>query len=190
MPSYNDYLSYLRLAPVQAFLDTIAWAEGANYNTLFGGSTFNDYSRHPNRAIRAGGYTSTAAGRYQFLFSTWAGIANKLGLPDFSPRSQDIAALELINQRGALSYVLNGDIIRALKTLGCAWASLPFSGCGQGERTVDAVVNYYNNAGGGSSYSDTGDDLTPVTFTDNTSDDNTIIYIMLGLLAVVLLTRE
>lgn len=30
---------------VSAFLDTIAWAEGARYDTLYGGARFDDYSR-------------------------------------------------------------------------------------------------------------------------------------------------
>jgi len=145
MPSKEQYQNYLNLPQVKAALDVIAWAEGANYNTLYGGGSFSG-SQHPNRAITAGSYTSTAAGRYQFLYSTWNGIRNKLGLADFSPINQDIAALELINQRGGLSYLLNGDFEGMLRTLGCAWASLPFSGCGQGEKTLSQVLNYFNGA--------------------------------------------
>lgn len=147
MPSISQYLSYLNQQNVKAFLDTIAWAEGGTYNKLYGGGTFSG-NQHPNRKITAGGYASTAAGRYQFLYSTWIGIKNKLDLSDFSPTNQDIAALELINQRGALSYVLSGDLLGALKTLGCAWAALPYSGCGQKERSLTSVQNYYNARAG------------------------------------------
>jgi muramidase (phage lysozyme) len=144
MPTISEYRSWLGLPQVRAALDTIAWAEGANYNTLYGGGTFSDFSRHPNRRITAGGYTSTAAGRYQFLYSTWQG----LGLPDFSPVNQDIGALMLIARRGALSQILQGDFHSALTSgaLGKEWASLPYSPYGQTNRTVASVMNKFNSS--------------------------------------------
>lgn len=146
MASKEQYQAYLTVPQVRAFLDTIAWAEGGlSYNTLFGGGTFSG-SQHPNRAITAGGYTSTAAGRYQFIFSTWIEIKGRLGLADFSPANQDIAAVDLIAQRGQLSNLLAGNIEGVLRGLGCAWASLPFSGCHQREKTLDQVLRYYNSA--------------------------------------------
>lgn len=141
MASLSEYRSWVALPQVRAALDTIAWAEGANYNTLYGGGTFSDFSRHPNRRITAGGYTSTAAGRYQFLYSTWQG----LGLPDMSPANQDIGALMLIARRGALSQILKGDFQGALTSgaLGKEWASLPYSPYGQTNRTVAAVMSKF-----------------------------------------------
>lgn len=150
MATREQYQSYLQLPQVRAALDTIAWAEGGtSYYTLFGGGTFSG-SQHPNRPVRAGGYTSTAAGRYQFLYSTWIEIKNRLGLADFSPANQDIAALDLINQRGQLSKLLNGDFQGMLRGLGCAWAALPYSGCGQRERSLASTLAYYNGRAGGS----------------------------------------
>lgn len=147
MPTRDQYRSYLQRPQVRATLDTIAWAEGANYNTLFGGGTFNDYSRHPNRAITAGRYTSTAAGRYQILKGTW----DELGLPDFSPANQDIAALMLINRRGVLDNVVSGDFEGALTSggLGKEWASLPYSPYGQTLKTPAQVMSYYRSRSGG-----------------------------------------
>ncbi len=138
--------SYLQLPQIRAALDTIAWAEGGkSYNTLYGSGTFTG-SQHPNRAITAGGYTSTAAGRYQFLYRTWLGIKTKLGLADFSPRNQDIAALELIDERGQLGKLLNGDFEGMMRGLGCAWAALPYATCGQRMRPLADTMNYYNGA--------------------------------------------
>lgn len=117
---------------VRKMLDVIAGAEGADYNTLFGGGKFNGYGAHPN--VRAG-FTettgnknvTTAAGRYQFLNSTWGKVAKKYGLKDFSPKNQDLAAIALIKGRGALGDVMKGDLNKAVGRLGGEWASLPSS---------------------------------------------------------------
>src|SRR5687767_583712 len=131
MPSCREYEQMIELPQVRAALDTIAWAEGGrSYNTLYGGGTFSG-PQHPNRAVTAGGYTSTAAGRYQFLYRTWNEIRNRLGLADFGPRNQDIAAVDLIAQRGQLPRLLGGDFEGMMKGLGCAWAALPYATCGQ-----------------------------------------------------------
>lgn len=90
-----------QLSPVaRALLDTIAGTESPGYDVIYGGRRFSDFSRHPgvNVPISSGpnvGKTSSAAGRYQFLGSTWNAQAKKLGLTDFSPQSQDIAAWDL-----------------------------------------------------------------------------------------------
>ncbi len=146
MPSRAEYEQIVNLAQVRAALDTIAWAEGGkSYFTLYGGGSFSG-SQHPNRAITAGGYTSTAAGRYQFLYRTWNEIKNRLGLPDFSSRYQDIAAVDLIAQRGQLPKLLAGDFEGMMKGLGCAWAALPYATCGQTRRPLDQTMSYYRSA--------------------------------------------
>jgi len=145
MATRAEYEGWVGLPQVRAALDTIAWAEGGAYNRLYGGGTFAG-SQHPNRAITAGGYTSTAAGRYQFLYRTWAEIKARLGLSDFSPRNQDIAALDLIAQRAQLGKLLSGDFEGVMKGLGCAWAALPYATCGQKTRPIAQTINYYNSA--------------------------------------------
>lgn len=81
----------------RALLNSVAAGESPDYNTVYGGGRFEEMNDHPRRAvpIRSGpnaGRTSSAAGRYQFLGSTWDEAKNALGLPDFSPDSQDRAA--------------------------------------------------------------------------------------------------
>ena len=87
---------------VKAFLDMISVPEGTSgpngYRVCFTGVLCvpADFSHHPRIRHRGGGLVSDAAGRYQFLASTWDGVASKLGLRDFSPENQDRAAVELI----------------------------------------------------------------------------------------------
>lgn len=128
---------------MRAMLDTIGWAEGANYNTLYGiNRTFSDFSDHPRSTHSASGITSSAAGRYQFLERTW----NSLNLPDFSPANQDRGCVMLIERRGATAAVEAGDIPRALQTLSYEWASLPpYRYPGQGSKTQQEVVNYFRS---------------------------------------------
>lgn len=167
---------------VRAFLDTVAWAEGADYNTLFGGNTFSSYAQHPLAigAIRlANGSTTSAAGRYQFERGTWDGAQRALGLSDFSPANQDLAAIYLIDGRGQLNKLMAGDIDGTLRGLGCLWASLPFSGCGQGQRDYDAVIRYYNGAL--AVYSSGAAPLASTAASGGTSSGITTLALLVGL---------
>lgn len=138
---------YLNNPNVRAFLDLIAYCEGANYNTVFGGGTFTG-NQHPERIVRAGGYSSDAAGRYQFLSATypntWRRVKRQYGLPDFSPRSQDLGAIALINEKGAISNLLAGDLDGAVAKVRGVWPSLP--GGRQQTRTWAQARTWYNGA--------------------------------------------
>lgn len=81
-------------------LDKISSGEATRYNELYKGGSFESYADHPRirQVITEGphkGETSDAAGKYQFLSSTYDGEKAKLGLRDFSPASQDAAAWDL-----------------------------------------------------------------------------------------------
>lgn len=122
-----------RITPERrALLNTIRYAEGtwkggsvAGYQVLYGGGRFADLSRHPEITVRRR-YTSAAAGAYQFLPTTWNQTAQRLGLRDFRPDSQDQAALHLMQQRGALvAFDRQGLSAEVLARLAPEWASLP-----------------------------------------------------------------
>lgn len=134
----------LALPNVQAFLTLIRTGEGtlgtAGYRKLFGGGLFNDFADHPRVAVTRGGITSTAAGAYQQLSKTWDEMAAKYNLPDFSPHSQDIAALGLIKRRGALADVIAGRFRSAIDKTNKEWASLPGSPYGQPTLTYDKAA--------------------------------------------------
>lgn len=156
---------------VQAFLALIRYAEGTERNGLdpyrvcYGYShTIQDLSDHPavtgewrgqrlpDAMCRGAGFgpgcVSTAAGAYQFISSTWAGCKKALRLPDFGQESQDLAAIYLIRQRGALDDVEQGRITEALNKCRREWASLPGAGYGQPERKAAELIAVYERAGG------------------------------------------
>lgn len=124
----------------RALLDTIASTEASDYNIMYGNRRFSSYADHPRQYHRivSGpnvGKTTSAAGRYQFLASTWDAQAKRLGLKDFSPQSQDVAAWDLAkrtykrNTGGDLEADLrSGDpskIAAAGRALNRTWTSLP-----------------------------------------------------------------
>lgn len=136
MADVKKYEQLLNNPMARRALDIIATSENADYNTTFGGGTFDDYSRHPNikrKFKQADGKTNSsgAAGRYQFLKGTWDDLQNDLGLKDFSPRSQDIGALRLLDQargkggKSALELALEGNFQGMVEKAGNIWASFP-----------------------------------------------------------------
>lgn len=90
---------------------------------------------------------STAAGAYQFIWPTWNNLS---GGSDFSPSSQDAAAIELLAQLGALAAIERGDFVGALQRASqmAGWASLPYSPSGQPRVTVQQAVDIFLAAGG------------------------------------------
>ncbi|WP_298214366.1 hypothetical protein [Acidocella sp.] len=59
-----------------------------------------------------------------------------LRLPDFSPQSQDWAALHLIRERGAMPAIDAGRLSVAIDLCAAIWASLPGNSYGQPEHPL------------------------------------------------------
>lgn len=152
-----------------AFLMTIRAAEGCadpdGYRRMFGGSLFSDYADHPrmpHRFTDAAGRLlwSTAAGAYQLCavstlpdgsstrVDTWDRLKSRLGLADFSPASQDAAAVQLIDDAGALADARAGRLAAAVAKCRRIWASLPGAGYDQPERSIAWLETKFAAAGG------------------------------------------
>lgn len=145
MSRYDENIAAAQDPNVRRYLDMLAQAEGADYDTLFGGAKFNSYADHPR--VRKGftqtdgkKNTSSAAGRYQFLEKTWDDVAGTLGLKDFSPASQDAAAVELLRRSGSLADVQAGRYDAAVAKDNKTWASLPGSPYAQKTRSQEFVA--------------------------------------------------
>lgn len=137
---------------VQALLRVIRAGEGTSdeggYRRLFGGGTFQSFADHPRVVVKKSGYTSTAAGAYQALASSWDETARIMGLSDFSPRNQDLFALGRIAARGALDDAIAGRLETAIRKIAREWASLPGSPYGQPTISMDRARSIYASAGG------------------------------------------
>jgi len=141
-------------ANLQAFLWMLRVSEGTDgpdgYRTIVGGSLFDSYADHPRVlvALPRLGIKSSAAGAFQILRRTWDEIRDSLDLPDFSPESQDAAAVALIRRRGALADVKAGRFAVAVEKCKKEWASLPGAGYGQHENSLARLQSAYTVAGG------------------------------------------
>lgn len=152
----------------RALLSTIAWAEGTStspvtknngYDVLVTGmdgkpEAFTDYSRHPftNRPakqINGAGLLSTASGRYQILLHFWSIYSRSMSLPDFSPSSQDLYALQQMRERSALPLIDAGSFDDAIMALAGLWASLPGHAYpGQRQHTIESLRPIFVANGG------------------------------------------
>jgi len=115
---------------VAAFLHLIRFGESSNsdraYSMLYGGGQFSDFSQHPGIFFPLpNGKQTSAAGAYQIVLTTWNNLRRQYDLPDFSPTTQDFAAVCLIKGRGAISDVEAGRFDIAIRKCRKEWTSLP-----------------------------------------------------------------
>lgn len=151
-----------------AFLDMLAWSEGTStspataqdgYDVIVTGidrkpEIFTDFSDHPfakgrrSKVINSKGLRSNASGRYQQMLKDWPYYRTQLALPDFSPISQDLLALQHIRECRALPDVHAGRIEPAIAKCRNIWASLPGAGYGQREHRLHDLLQEYRLVGG------------------------------------------
>lgn len=152
MSNSGDFIS----PSARRWLNLISFAEGTygskgpRYDITFGYTPIKDLSQHPDRVVRSGGLASAAAGAYQFMPGTWNTASRAVGAKDFGPRSQDLAALELIRRRGVnpdRDPITPGTIAK----LAPEWASLPTlkgtSYYGQSYKPVEKLLAFAQSQG-------------------------------------------
>lgn len=136
----------MTLSPeARMLLEAIAGPESAGrYDVVYGGQKFDSFADHPRIAVPIAsgpnaGKTSSAAGKYQFLGSTWDDVSRRHGLTDFSPANQDIGAWFLAQEeyardtgRDLQADLAAGDMSRVAPSLRDQWTSLP-GGIEQGQ---------------------------------------------------------
>ena len=115
-----------------------------------------DFSKHPRiinciKLENGKDLCSYVFGAYQFLSTTWGEKAKKLGLTDISPKSQDIAAIDLLTDVNAIALIEKDDIEGAVVQSSIKWASLPKEGGGsvyvnQKARPMTALLQQYRDA--------------------------------------------
>ena len=147
---------------LKAFLDTIAWSEGTSTSPItknngydvivtgiHGPSVLTDYTYHP---FEHGGsvtvrlrplLVSTAAGRYQVLARYFEVYKAQLGLPDFSPASQDAVAIQQMKERRAVEMVEDSNISQAINACSNIWASFPGNDYKQGGKSFFDLRDRY-----------------------------------------------
>ena len=149
-----DLKAALQITNVSALLHAIRLGEGtsddAGYYRIVGGGTFTDDSVHPRVKVFIPKYNvySTAAGAYQIIWPTWSGLCKQYSFQDFSPESQDEAAVALIAEKNALGDVKAGRLTDAVAKCATIWASLPGSTAGQRTEDFAAVQKVYSDNGG------------------------------------------
>ncbi|NDB96346.1 MAG: hypothetical protein EBZ78_09340 [Verrucomicrobia bacterium] len=93
------------------------------------------------------GCVTTAAGAYQFIKPTWERVRQAKGarkrLVDFSPNSQDEAAVRLLDEIGATPLITQGRIGDAIKVASKTWASLPGSKAQQNPRALQYALDRF-----------------------------------------------
>jgi len=143
----------------KALHDAIAYAEGTRgysndgYDVLFSFRLTSSCQRHPNQCISFGSTCSTAAGRYQFLTSTWRSVASARNLGTFEPENQERGAAYLISTTRRVSVpqdraMTATEFSNAMSKLSYEWASLPPGRYGQPNKSLSQMRSMYCSIAG------------------------------------------
>ena len=133
--------------------DAVARSLGVpSYNVIAGGDAFTDYSEHPFilNPSRRRPLGTTASGAYQQVVGTWKMARDALGLTDFSPASQDAAAVWILQTKRPRSYshVLAGNFTQAARELVNEWEAFKKMLAGAYPITMEMAANHYTMQGG------------------------------------------
>lgn len=149
----NNWAYPINVPRIRAFLDTIAVTEGTTgaqgYYRQYTNDHFSSFEDHP-REMKCGidrnneKLCSDAAGRYQFLSTSWDLYAPMVNAKNFGPTYQDRVAIELIREKNALEDIEQGRIEEAFRKLYMVWPSFGETAT-EVERLMPKLVGTYNN---------------------------------------------
>ena len=150
----------------KALLDTIAFTEGTlgvsnnGYDVVVGSKRLISGWTKDTTIVHGGSNwydkstNSTAAGRYQFLYSTWLGGSNSNPGPNLpmTKENQDKRGLDLINNAlkntDKTKLIIKSNFNDALNKLAKTWASIPVTSDFTDSNGVHkAGTSYYNKDG-------------------------------------------
>lgn len=148
---YARALDLINDRRVAAFLGMLRDLEtGNNYDRVVGSTMPTGFERHPN--IYNKKQDSTSAGAYQFNIKSWRDQVRDLNLKDFTPLSQDVAAVNLLSDLDAIAPLLSGNLDGAIFAAARRWDSLPLNKTGKSKwghpRSLDTAKTAYNRDGG------------------------------------------
>ena len=156
---FAEMREHLKNPNIQAFLKAVANAEGGGYDFKYGAVKgkkndrwrFTDYSTHPGPG---NGGVTTASGMYQINKITWQDHGERrMGLTDFTPETQDLIAVSMLQGLGVIDQIKDGDIEAGVSQASKQWAALP-QGKGKAGRYNQPYVEFerfetaYRAAGG------------------------------------------
>jgi muramidase (phage lysozyme) len=92
-------------------------------------------------------YAGTAAGAHQFTYDTWKEFGLSKDLSDFSLRSQDITAVNLLRHLSVISESKTGNMYKAFFNSGNRWGAFTLNKIGtsisNGNRPFELLINLY-----------------------------------------------
>jgi len=159
------------IGPDGSILDVIGNAEGAGYNTPYGGSKITPFQFYGKQlseltlqevfdwqdASVDAGSVSSAAGKYQIINKTLLSLVDGDGVVSrtdlFSPANQDKLCRKLLQRRGIDAFISGKKSEPAFcRSLAQEWASLPVTFRQQGDkRIVNTGESYYEGVAGNKS---------------------------------------
>ena len=164
LSDYQIKKACIYMVRVRAFLDVIAWAEtgsmgNASYTVIVfkGGNRIKNFSTHPfvgggwkanqNCAfIRRAGkrVCSSASGRYQIMDFNYRSLTQKGIIRDFTPASQDKAAIYYLQQKRVVKDIAFGSFEKAACKVGGHWASFPCNNYRQPQKKMQQLRTVFD----------------------------------------------
>ena len=149
---------YLKQPNIRAFLRAMCHCLGGGVDFLDGAIRgrrndpwrFADFSTHPGPGHNG---VSTEAGLYRITREVWREYGARMDLLDFCAETQELIAVEVLRDVGALGKIQAGDIDASLLAAAPVWPGLPKAPAGQArfampDAAYESFLQKYGECGG------------------------------------------